>query len=253
MDIVGHNRAAWDGYVEKRDQWTVPVSAAEIAAARSGEWGVVLTPKKAVPHEWFPDLSGAKLLGLACGGGQQGPIFAALGAKVTIFDNSEKQLGQDRGVSDEFGLGIKTVQGDMRDLSVFEDGSFDVIFNPCSILFVDNIRQVWKECFRVLRPGGILMSGLMNPLCYQIDEETLKLIYKEPFSDLHSLPPEKLAELKQNNEALTFGHSFTDQIGGQLDAGFLLTAMFEDDWGGENKFDDYFPSFMATRAIKARR
>lgn len=250
MDLLEHNRAAWDGYVEKGDQWTVPVSAEVIDAARNGEWNVVLTPKKAVPHEWFPDLGGAKLLGLGCGGGQQGPIFAALGADVTIFDNSEKQLGQDRRVSDEFGLGITTVQGDMRDLSVFDDDSFDVIFNPCSILFVDDIRKVWKECFRVLRPTGILMTGLMNPLCYQLDEDTLTLIYKQPFSDLHSLPAEKLAELKQNNEALTFGHSFADQIGGQLDAGFMLTAIFEDDWGGESKFDEYFPSFMATRAVR---
>lgn len=44
----------------------------------------------------------------------------------------------------------------------------------------------------------------------------------------------------ENNEALIFGHSFTDQIGGQLEAGFMLTNMYEDNWGGENKMDIFF-------------
>lgn len=138
----------------------------------------------------------------------------------------------------------------MKDLSLFENNSFDLIFNPCSILFVDNVLPVWKECFRVIKPKGILMAGLTNPISLQLDEESLKLIYKQPFLDLHSLPKEKLEVLKKNNEAFIFGHSLTDQIGGQLDAGFSLTDMYEDSWGGENNIDEYFPSFIATRAIK---
>ncbi|MFT5166157.1 MAG: SAM-dependent methyltransferase [Saprospiraceae bacterium] len=250
MDIVKHNKSAWDNYVDKKDRWTIPVSAEELEKVRNGNWGVVLTPKKMVPKNWFPDLAGLKILGLASGGGQQGPILATLGADVTIFDNSEKQLQQDKNLSDQFNLGIKTVQGDMKDLSVFADHSFDLIFNPCSIVFVDNVLPVWKECFRVLKPNGILMTGLINPISFQLDEESLKLIYKQPFSDLHSLPAEKLEELKKNKEALTFGHSLTDQIGGQLDAGFTITAMFEDSWEEEYKTDEFFPSFIATRAIK---
>jgi SAM-dependent methyltransferase len=250
MDIVKYNRAAWDNYVDKKDRWTIPVSDLEIANAKKGIWNILLTPAKQVPHHWFPALKELSILGLACGGGQQGPILAALGADVTIFDNSEKQLQQDKMLSDRFNLGIKTVQGDMKDLSVFKDHSFDLIFNPCSILFVENVLPVWKECFRVLKPGGILMTGLIHPVSFQLDEESLQLLYKQPYSDLLSLPAEKLEELKRNNEALTFGHSLADQIGGQLDAGFVLTNMYEDIWGDENKVDEFFPAFIATRAIK---
>ncbi len=250
MDIVKHNKSAWDNYVDKKDQWTIPVTEQELENAKSGNWNIVLTPKEPVPHNWFPDLNGLKILGLASGGGQQGPILATLGADVTIFDNSERQLQQDKTLSDKFDLDIKTVHGDMKDLSVFENNSFDLIFNPCSILFVDNVLPVWKECFRVLKPKGVLMTGLINPISFQIDEESLKLTYKQPFSDLHSLPTEKLEELKKNNEALVFGHSLTDQISGQLDAGFSLTNMYEDTWGGENIMDDFFPAFIATRAVK---
>ena len=250
MDIVSYNQSAWDNYVDKKDRWTIPVSDQELENAKNGNWSVVLTPTKQVPHSWFPNLKGLNVLGLASGGGQQGPILATVGADVTIFDNSEKQLLQDRSLSDRFGLGIKTVQGDMRNLSVFSDNTFDLIFNPCSILFVDNIAKVWKECYRVLKPNGILMAGLINPISFQLDEENLTLLYKLPYSDLYSLPVEKLEEFKSKKEALVFGHSLTDQIGGQLDAGFLLTDMYEDDWNGENKLDEYFPSFLATRSIK---
>ncbi len=138
----------------------------------------------------------------------------------------------------------------MRDLSVFPDEAFDLIFNPCSVLFVDDLSRVWKECFRVLKPNGILLAGLMNPVSFQLEEETLKLKYKQPFSDLHSLPKEKLEKQTKNKEALVFGHSLTDQIGVQLNAGFMLTDMYEDDWGGESKLDEYLPVYIATRAVK---
>jgi len=250
MDIVNHNKSAWDGYVDKRDRWTIPVTDNELSQVKKGNWSVVLTPKKAVPKEWFPDLKGLKILGLASGGGQQGPILATLGADVTIFDNSEKQLQQDKSISDKFDLNINTVQGDMRDLSVFPDAYFDLVFNPCSILFVDDVKTVWKECARVLKPSGVLMSGLVNPISLQLDEESLSLKYKQPFSDLHSLPAEELEELKTNKEALIFGHSLSDQIGGQLEAGFMLTDLFEDGWDEENKTNEYFPAFIGTRSIK---
>lgn len=250
MDVVKHNKSAWNNYVDRKDRWTIPVSEQELENTKKGNWNIVLTPKKPVPHNWFPELNGLKVLGLASGGGQQGPILATLGANVTIFDNSDKQLQQDETISKKFNLDIKTLQGDMKDLSVFEDNSFDLIFNPCSVLFVDNVLPVWKECYRILKPNGILMTGLINPISFQIDEQSLKLIYKQPFSDLHSLPTEKVEELIKNKEALQYGHSLTEQINGQLQAGFSLTHMYEDNWGGENSLDDYFPAFMATRAIK---
>ena len=48
---------------------------------------------KTVPQEWFPRLNGIDVLGLACGVGQQCPIFAAHGAKVTVTDIYEDFTG----------------------------------------------------------------------------------------------------------------------------------------------------------------
>jgi ubiquinone/menaquinone biosynthesis C-methylase UbiE len=154
MDFLNYNREAWNRKVAEKNEWTVPVSPEVVAAARQGEWSVVLTPVIPVPQDWFGDLTGARVLGLASGGGQQGPVLAAAGADVTIFDNSPAQLDRDREVADREGLVIRTVQGDMADLSVFDSEFFDLIFHPVSNCFVPDVTSVWRECFRVLKPGA---------------------------------------------------------------------------------------------------
>ena len=89
MDIRSHNRTAWDKAVEEKSPWSIPVTPEVTAAARLGEWHIILTPTIPVPRAWFPDdLHGVEVLCLASGGGQQGPVLAAAGATVTVFDNS---------------------------------------------------------------------------------------------------------------------------------------------------------------------
>ena len=104
----------------------MPVGSEAIAAARGHRWEIVLTPVKPVPRAWFREpLAGREVLCLACGGGQQGPILAAAGARVTVLDNSPAQLAQDRLVAEREKLDLRLVEGDMADLSAFADQSFD--------------------------------------------------------------------------------------------------------------------------------
>src|SRR3972149_11600688 len=117
MNIREYNRDAWDREVRRRNKWTIPVSTETIAKARQGDWQIVLTPTIPVPMDWFPQLKGADVLCLASGGGQQGPVLAAAGANVTVFDNSPLQLEQDRFVAEREALSLKTVEGDAADLS----------------------------------------------------------------------------------------------------------------------------------------
>lgn len=253
-DILTHNRKAWDTAVRRGSQWTVPVSPAEVAAARRGEWQIVLTPTKPVPSHWFPPLAGRDVLCLASGGGQQGPLLAAAGARVTVFDNSPQQLAQDRAVARRESLTIDTVQGDMADLSAFADASFDLIVHPCSNLFVPDVRPVWREAHRVLRGGGILLAGFCNPVSYIFDQQladegTLTVRHALPYSDLTSLTPEERQRYVDDEQPLEFGHTLEDQLGGQLDAGFVITGFYEDVWPG-TALAEYMPTFIATRALK---
>lgn len=144
MDVTRYNSAAWDQEVELGNAFTKPVSSELIHKAKAGHWEISLTYKKPVPYDWFPELKGLRILCLASGGGQQGPILAAAGARVTVFDNSKKQLKQDRCVAERDHLNIQTVKGDMRDLSAFSNGSFDLIVHPVSNGFIPNVLAVWN-------------------------------------------------------------------------------------------------------------
>ena len=255
MDIRKYNRSAWDKAVEREDEWTVPVSAELIAAARHGHWEVLLTETKPVPREWFPELNDKDVLCLASGGGQQAPILAAAGARrVTVLDNSPKQLEQDRAVAERENLSLVAVEGDMRDLSGFEDESFDLIFHPCSNLFIPDVRPVWTEAFRVLRRGGALLSGFLNPVIYLFDNQAmergeLQVRHSLPYSDVDSLTDEERAPLIERGDPLEFGHTLEDQIGGQTKAGFAITGFYEDRHR-TLEIAKYSATYIATRAVK---
>ncbi len=259
MNIREYNRTAWNAEVERGNRWTIPVTSEQIAAARAGRWSIVLTPTKPVPSEWYPPLEGADVLCLASGGGQQGPILAAAGARVTVFDNSPRQLERDRSVAEREGLEIATVEGDMARLEPFDDESFDLIVHPVSNVFAPELEPVWREAFRVLRPGGVMLTGFTNPDLYLFDDELARTTgemvvkYELPYSDIESLTEAERAKYTDQDEPLEFSHTFEEQLGAQLAAGFVLTAFFEDTWDLEdedNPIGRYMATFFATRAVK---
>jgi len=258
LDVRAYNRQAWDRQVASGNEWTRPVTPEVIARARAGDWSVVLTAVKPVPASWFPPLAGKDVLGLACGGGQQCPIFAAAGAHVTVLDNSPAQLGRDREVAEREGLAIRTVEGDMVDLSAFADRSFDLVFHPVSNVFSSAVRPMYREVSRVLRPGGILMSGFMNPDIYIFDRDAidrrgiLRVKYPLPYSDAEHLPQVQLRAMMDAGWPLEHSHSLEDQIGGQCDAGLVITALYEDRYASDSGDvpSRYMPCFYATRAVK---
>jgi SAM-dependent methyltransferase len=253
FDPVAHNRAAWDREVDNDNEWTRPAGPDVIAAARRGDWSVVLIGYQPVPRDWFPsDLAGAAVLCLASGGGQQGPVLAAAGAAVTVFDNSPRQLGRDEEVAARDGLSIRTVLGDMRDLGIFPDASFDVVFNPVSNVFCPDLAPVWRESFRVLRPGGTLLTGFLNPDLFifdmaALDRDELVVRHRIPFSTLDLPDAERLQSYAAG--PIEYSHSLTEQIGGQLAAGFILTQLAEAPHHADPTAR-YMPGYIATRAVK---
>jgi ubiquinone/menaquinone biosynthesis C-methylase UbiE len=143
------------------------------------------------------------------------------------------------------------VQGDMRDLSVFADESFDFIFHPVSNLFIHEIRPVWKEAYRVLRHGGSMLSGFNQPLIYifdfeELDKGNMVIKHKIPYSDVEVYG---LEHLRQEDRPAEFGHSLTDQLAGQMDAGFAVIGLYEDRHN-DLKISEYISTYIATRAVK---
>ena len=258
-DIVQYNREAWNEQVKQKNRWTIPVGSEDIARARNGDWQIVLTPETPVPRSWFPDFSNGKteVLCLAGAGGQQAPILAAAGARVTVFDNSPAQLIQDKVVAEREGLKIKLVQGDMARLDSLSDNWFDLIIHPCSNCFVPDIRPVWREAARVMKPGASILSGFTNPIVYLFDDDLMKqgefkVAYKIPYSVLTSISSQRRQAYIDAGEPLCFGHSLTDQLGGQLDAGLQITDFYEDCWS-DLQISKFIATFAATKATKLSR
>ena len=155
------NEMSWDLSVEDANKWTVPTRHEAIERARNGDVSITVTPVKKVPSSWLGELKGKKVLGLASGGGQQAPILAAAGADVTVLDLSSKQLEQDSLMAEREGLKIRCVQSSADDLSMLDDQSFDLIVNPVSTCFFPDLPSVWKECRRIIKPEGSLLSSLL--------------------------------------------------------------------------------------------
>ena len=243
------NARTIDSWVKEGWEWGKAIDHAAFQAAKNGVWNVKLTPTKYVPHEWFGELKGKRILGLASGGGQQMPVFAALGADCTVLDYSEEQLKSERLVADREGYGIEIIRGDMTKRLPFADESFDLIFHPVSNCYVEEVKPIWRECCRILKPSGILLAGMDNGINYLFDGEAEREVVNFlPFNPLKN--PEQMRQLEQGNNGIQFSHTLEEQLGGQLEAGFRLTHLYEDTNGSGRLHEMNIPCFLATRAVK---
>lgn len=250
MDYQDINARTIDSWVEQGWEWGTPIGRETYEKALRGEWDVFLTPVKPVPHEWFGEMRGKKILGLASGGGQQMPVFAALGAECTVLDYSLRQLEAEQMVAAREGYSIEIIRADMTKPLPFADESFDLIFHPVANCYAAEVQPIWHECFRVLKEGGALLAGLDNGLNFAFNNDGTALENALPFNPLANEAQRKALEAE--NGGVQFSHTIEEQIDGQLRAGFRLTNVYGDTNGGGNLRRYNVPSFWATRAVKER-
>ena len=248
MDYQDINAKTIDRWIEEGWEWGRPISHEDYLKATQGIWNVLLTPTKKVPRDWFGDLKGKKILGLASGGGQQMPVFAALGADCTVLDYSEKQLESERYVSDREGYKINIIRADMTKRLPFEDGAFDLVFHPVSNCYVKDVRAIWRECYRILKKGGFLLSGVDHYINHIVDENEKEIINSLPFDPTEN--EEYRKQLERDDAGMQFSHTLEEQIGGQLEAGFTLLDLYEDTNGEGRLHEMNIPTFIAMRSKK---
>jgi hypothetical protein len=219
-----------------------------------GRWQVHLDPR-ALPLDWLGDVRGRRILCLASGGGQQAPVLAAAGADVTVFDLSDGQLEQDRRSRRAMACSCARCRATCAICtpSPTTASTWCSTRSPtCTCLTCARCGPNAAACWR----DGMLMASFYNPVLFvgardpQLDAQGLiRPQYAIPYSDLEDLPPAEREAKLARGDALTFGHSLTELIGGQLDAGFVIDRFMED-WQPQPRFliDRYLPTFLATRA-----
>ena len=253
MDYTEINAGVIDQWVSGGWEWGIPITHEVYQEALAGSWHMLLTPTKPVPADWFPDLAGCSVLGLASGGGQQMPLFAARGADCTVLDYSEKQLESERMVAAREGYAINIVRADMTKPLPFENEAFDLIFHPVSNCYVEDVKAIWRECFRVLKPGGLLMAGLDNGINFLFDETDArrrKGVFSMRFRITLLKTRRCMTQRCKAAGGIQFSHTLEEQLRGQLQAGFILKDLYEDTNGAGFLHDHGIPTFWASLAVK---
>lgn len=173
-DVRRYNIERWNALVDAGALFTRPYLNLDTEAAR----------QRVDPEGMFGEMAGREVLLLASGGGQQSAAFALLGAKVTVVDLSDKQLERDQQAAAHYGFDIRTVQADMRDLSLLEADAFDLVYHPYALNFVPDAREVFAQVARVLRPGGMYYVMCANPFASGLTEASWNgegYVVKEPY------------------------------------------------------------------------
>ncbi len=229
-DLARHNRERWEALAAADVAYSRPFLDLDAASARAF----------VDPEGLFGDLTGKDVLCLASGGGQQSVAFALLGARVSVLDFSETQLRRDREAAAHYGFEANAVHGDMRDLSAFLENSFDAIFHEHSINFIPDVKPVFDEVTRVLRPGGRYRLHCWNPFCHGMGDEDWNgegYTLKEPYRDGAELTTndgywdveDRAGKVRRIQGPREFRHSLSTLANGLIERGFRILGLWEND------------------------
>lgn len=219
------NRKHWDGLVRDGFIYTRPwldLDPALVDKIAAGSAQKLPEPYTYLyPPEVFEGAAGKDVLCLASGGGQQSAVFGLLGAHVTVLDLTEGQLEADRKAAGHYGYHVETLQGDMRDLSAFDDGSFDLVYQAISMVFVPSVREVYREVGRVLRPGGLYRVGHCNPATQPVEETSWD-------GDAYRIIKPYRERVIEDAESMEFRHYLSEIFNHLIETGFELRGVWED-------------------------
>ncbi|MBR4083132.1 MAG: class I SAM-dependent methyltransferase [Lachnospiraceae bacterium] len=240
MNIFEQVEKNINNLVENNVYWSACATTEEMQRAREGRLSIKFFDKE-VPTDWLKGIKGKKVLCLAGAGGLQAPLLACAGAEVTVLDLSEKMLEKDQRIAEQEQLSIRIEKGNMCDLSRFADGSFDYILNPTSLMYVPDVKPVFREVSRVLKVGGIFIMMAPNPINYLCDfVEDGKGGYYKAVNRM----PYCSSDHDSMSDWVEYGHTMEDYIGGQIECGLVITGYVE------CQLEDITELHFLTRAVK---
>jgi SAM-dependent methyltransferase len=178
---------------------------------------------------WLPrSVEGLDVLCLASGGGWQGILYAAAGARVTVVDLSPEMLKLDEREATRRGFCLRLVEASMDELAALGQASFDLVHQPVSTCYVPNVGAVYREVARVLRSGGLYISQHKQPASLQVTHRDAKDRYVLGIEYDHEGPlPAAPDRSYREHGAVEFLHTWGELVGGLCRAGFVIEDLVE--------------------------
>jgi SAM-dependent methyltransferase len=146
-----HALARYDEFADWYEQWAG--DGPPLIAAQSG---------------LLPDVTGARVLDIACGQGRMSRYLARLGADVVGVDISAAMLGKARAIGPDE---IAYVRGDVaRDPAWWDGRPFDGCTCDLALMDIDDLAGTLATVTTVLRRGGWFVASIVHP-CFPGNEK----------------------------------------------------------------------------------
>jgi len=259
-DVGEHNRRMWERLAEAGIPYTRPLGRPPRDARGKRRFLDELTRGRLRGI----DLDGKRVLSLAGGGGWDAVLFAELGATTTLFDISRRQLATVRALARDRGTKLRFVHGDMRDLSAFDDGAFDIIKHHHSLVFVPDAKRVIGEVARILGADGVYVFSTMHPVALRMQETWTGTGwgFKQRYFDDGPIPFEdalwEFGSVKVEARTVEYGHRTSDLVNACAKNGLVVDGLWEyspsyegGEPGSADELERWLPAYLEIRARRA--
>lgn len=224
-NYVSTNKEWWEKMAKEDCGFTKPWLDLDVKILQKLAKGELKNPPEPLndiyPISILSNVKGKDVLCLASGGGQQSAVFSLLGANVTVIDIANGQLEGDKKAAKHYGYKVKTIQGDMSDLSMLKDNSFDIVYQAPSMTYVPDVKKVYSEVARVLRSGGLYRADAHNPQAFHFEDWDGKgYRISKPYTV-------KEQQRSENENVLEYRHYLDETFNRLIECGFVIERVEE--------------------------
>lgn len=138
----------------------------------------------------FEKFKGRPVLDVGCGPGWLTVQYARAGARTFAIDLTDTAVGLARKHLQHYGLTADVRQGSAETIP-FPDATFDLVFSSGVLHHTPDTLRSFRECFRVLKPGGVAkitlyrLGVLHSPVVFPLTRLAMRVLaMKHPGADL---------------------------------------------------------------------
>ena len=177
------------------------------------------------------DMSGKTACVFASGDNRAVFSLVGMGATVTSVDISENQLQVAKERAEQIGLDVRFIRADVTSVRELNDGEFDLVFmGGGAIIWFEDLRAVYQEAARILKPGGKLAVRDRHPFANILGDHTVPEI-RYPYLE----PGPRITDTEYGVKEYLFHWTVSEQFRAMTEAGCEVIRIDE---FGKAEWDD---------------